>query len=184
MIRSVLSLGSKNFLKKNENEATRAKIHAPLFGQNFQKPAVVHMELITWWNAKVFDISPILSFYGYTDKSKGLIGPLLIEAPLTKMWLYFLCNLFICIILEPNQCYCLKVIPRRAVKLMFSRSLTSHSRCCVVRIKRDHHTRCNVATFYRQSLEATVTTVLCILRNNVNGMLNFKRTLVPQPLLV
>ena len=41
MIRSVLSLGSKNFWKKNKNEATRAKIHALVLGQNFPKPAIV-----------------------------------------------------------------------------------------------------------------------------------------------
>ena len=31
----------QDYLKKNENEATRAKIHAPVLGQNFPKPAIV-----------------------------------------------------------------------------------------------------------------------------------------------
>ena len=42
MIHSFLSLGSKNVKKKNENtKATGAKIHAPVLGQNFPKPAIV-----------------------------------------------------------------------------------------------------------------------------------------------
>ena len=31
----------QDYLKKNENEATRAKIHASVLEQNFQKPALV-----------------------------------------------------------------------------------------------------------------------------------------------
>ena len=40
MIHSFLSLGSKNFKRKNENEATRAKIHTPVLGQNDPKLAI------------------------------------------------------------------------------------------------------------------------------------------------
>ena len=45
MIHSFLSLGSKNMKKKNENEATREEIHALVWGQNFQKPAIVGQQL-------------------------------------------------------------------------------------------------------------------------------------------
>ena len=41
MIHGFLSLGSKNVWKKNENKATGTKIHAPVLGQNFPKPAIV-----------------------------------------------------------------------------------------------------------------------------------------------
>ena len=41
MIHSFLNLGSKSVLKKKESKATGAKIHAPVLGQNFPKPAIV-----------------------------------------------------------------------------------------------------------------------------------------------
>ena len=43
MIHSFLALGARMFRKKNENDATRAKIRAPVLGQNFPKPAIVRM---------------------------------------------------------------------------------------------------------------------------------------------
>ena len=45
MIHISMSLGSKIFLKKNENAATRVKIHAPILGQNFTKPATVWLKI-------------------------------------------------------------------------------------------------------------------------------------------
>ena len=43
-IHSFLSLGCKYFHKKTENEATRAKIHALVLGQNSTNPAIVYHE--------------------------------------------------------------------------------------------------------------------------------------------
>ena len=45
MIHSFLSIGSKNIQKKNKNEAAKAKIHAPVLGQNIPKLAIVELQL-------------------------------------------------------------------------------------------------------------------------------------------
>ena len=41
MIRSFLSLGSKNFQRQNENAVAKVKTHVPVLGQNFPKVAIL-----------------------------------------------------------------------------------------------------------------------------------------------
>ena len=64
MIHRLLSLGSKNLLRQNENEATRVKNNAQLLGQNFPKTAIVFRVMLhpTFKPPFIYDMQPCFKY--------------------------------------------------------------------------------------------------------------------------